>query len=220
MSKNFKHYQALDELVTNALLALYCTMSQKGGFWTPQRRNEQLVKFIKPKLKKVQFATCKNEIRTMMNIGRRATGNLEQKLWEVNAMNLTYRARLTPADELYIMLNALYEQHQFPSMLENAEEAMEIDTLYMSEKSVENGFDADNNQIKPLTVAVKTQRLDTLIQAVQANGVYRVDIDSVDEQQVNHLLLHRISNPSVNEGVTRSQAPSLDTANSHDETFA
>lgn len=156
----------------------------------------------------------------MMNIGRRATGNLEQKLWEVNAMNLTYRARLTPADELYIMLNALYEQHQFPSMLENAEEAMEIDTLYMSEKSVENGFDADNNQIKPLTVAVKTQRLDTLIQAVQANGVYRVDIDSVDEQQVNHLLLHRISNPSVNEGVTRSQAPSLDTANSHDETFA
>ncbi|OCH57269.1 MULTISPECIES: DUF2913 family protein [Vibrio] len=220
MGKNFKHYQALDGLVTSALLALYCTMSQKGGFWTTQRRNEQLVKFIKPTLKKVQFATCKNEIRAMIGIGRRATGNLEQKLWEVNAMNLAYRARFTPADELYIMLNALYEQHQFSSMLENAEEAMEIDTLYMKAKGVENGFDADNNQIKPLTVAVKTQRLDTLIQAVQANGVYRVDIDSVDEQQVNHLLLHRISSPPANEGITRSQAPSLDTVNGHDETFA
>ncbi|CAK3886406.1 DUF2913 domain-containing protein [Vibrio crassostreae] len=191
MSRNLKHYQALDELVTNALLALYCTMSQQGGFWTTKKRNELLVKFIKPKLKKPQFLTCKNEIKTMLSIGRSATGSLEQKLWDINRLNLEYQAKFSQADELYIMLSGLFEQHQFPSMLENSEKDLERDTLYMKEKGIENGFDEDNNQIKPLAMTVKTERLKALIEAVQANGIYRVEVDYVDEHEVIHLLLHR-----------------------------
>ncbi|PMI46066.1 DUF2913 family protein [Vibrio cyclitrophicus] len=191
MSRNLKHYQALDELVTNALLALYCTMSQQGGFWTTKKRNELLVKFIKPKLKKPQFLTCKNEIKTMLNIGRSATGSLEQKLWDINRLNLEYQAKFSQADELYIMLSGLFEQHQFPSMLENSEKDLERDTLYMKEKGIENGFDEDNNQIKPLAMTVKTERLKALIEAVQAKGIYRVEVDHVDEHEVIHLLLHR-----------------------------
>ncbi|WP_172380954.1 DUF2913 family protein [Vibrio sp. Vb339] len=191
MSRNLKHYQALDELVTNALLALYCTMSQQGGFWTTKKRNELLVKFIKPKLKKPQFLTCKNEIKTMLSIGRSATGSLEQKLWGINRLNLEYQAKFSQADELYIMLSGLFEQHQFPSMLENSEKDLERDTLYMKEKGIENGFDEDNNQIKPLAMTVKTERLKALIEAVQANGIYRVEVDHVDEHEVIHLLLHR-----------------------------
>ncbi|CAK3447132.1 DUF2913 domain-containing protein [Vibrio crassostreae] len=191
MSRNLKHYQALDELVTNALLALYCTMSQQGGFWTTKKRNELLVRFIKPKLKKPQFLTCKNEIKTMLSIGRNATGSLEQKLWDINRLNLEYQAKFSQADELYIMLSGLFEQHQFPSMLENSEKDLERDTLYMKEKGIENGFDEDNNQIKPLAMTVKTERLKALIEAVQANGIYRVEVDYVDEHEVIHLLLHR-----------------------------
>ncbi|PMM26338.1 DUF2913 family protein [Vibrio lentus] len=191
MSRNLKHYQALDELVTNALLALYCTMSQQGGFWTTKKRNELLVKFIKPKLKKPQFLTCKNEIKTMLSIGRSATGSLEQKLCDINRLNLEYQAKFSQADELYIMLSGLFEQHQFPSMLENSEKDLERDTLYMKEKGIENGFDEDNNQIKPLAMTVKTERLKALIEAVQAKGIYRVEVDHVDEHEVIHLLLHR-----------------------------
>ena len=191
MSRNLKHYQALDELVTNALLALYCTMSHQGGFWTTKKRNELLVKFIKPKLKKPQFLTCKNEIKTMLSIGRSATGSLEQKLWDINRLNLEYQAKFSQADELYIMLSGLFEQHQFPSMLENSEKDLERDTLYMKEKGIENGFDEDNNQIKPLAMTVKTERLKALIEAVQANSIYRVEVDYVDEHEVIHLLLHR-----------------------------
>ena len=99
MSRNLKHYQALDELVTNALLALYAAIRQQGGFWTTKKRNELLVKFIKPKLKKPQFSTCKPEIKTMLTIGRSATGNLEKKLWDVNRLNLEYRAKLAQVHE-------------------------------------------------------------------------------------------------------------------------
>jgi hypothetical protein len=44
------------------------------------------------------------------------------------------------------MLTELFEQHQFPSMLEKLEKEIERDTLYMKEKSVKQGFDEDNNQ--------------------------------------------------------------------------
>ncbi|PML40329.1 DUF2913 family protein [Vibrio sp. 10N.261.52.A1] len=191
MSRNLKHYQALDALATHALLALYCTMSKQGGFWTVKRRNERLVKFIKPKVKQPQFSTCKPEIKTMLSIGRNPIGNLEQKLWDVNRLNLEYQAKFSQADELYIMLSGLFEQHQFPSMLEDIEKGLEVDTLYMKEKGIENGFDEDNNQIKPLAMTVKTHRLKALIEAVQANGIYRVEVDHVDEHEVIHLLLHR-----------------------------
>lgn len=61
----------------------------------------------------------------------------------------------------------------------------------MKEKGIENGFDEDNNQIKPLAMTVKTHRLKALIEAVQTNGIYRVEVDHVDEHEVIHLLLHR-----------------------------
>ncbi|WP_299141111.1 DUF2913 family protein [uncultured Vibrio sp.] len=191
MSKNLKYYQTLDALVSHALLALYCTISQQGGFWTTKKRNALLVKIIKPKVKQPQFSTCKAEIKMMLSIGRSPNGNLERQLWDMNQLNLEYKAKFSQADELYIMLNGLFEQHQFPSMLENSEKDMEGDTLYMKEKDIENGFDEDNNQIKPLAMTVKTERLKALIEAVQANGLYRVEVDHVDEHEVIHLLLHR-----------------------------
>lgn len=191
MSRNLKHYQAIDELVTNALLALYFTMIKQGGFWTVKRRNEILVKFIKPKVKLRQFSTCKNEVKTMLNMGRSAAGNLEQKLWDINRINLEYKAKLSQADELYIMLADLFEKHQFPSMLEDPEKEIEQDTLYMQEEGVEQGFDKDNNQIKPLAMTIKTQRLKTLIEAAQAKGIYRVEVNQGGVQKMAHLLLHR-----------------------------
>ena len=131
----------------------------------------------------------------MLSIGRQTRGNLEQKLWTVNQLNLEYQARLSQADELYLMLTDLNEQHQFPSELDHPDKAREEDTLYMTQSEIEEGFDKDNNQIKPLVMTVKTTRLKALIEAVQAQGVYRVEIEHVDEHEMIHLLLHRISSP-------------------------
>lgn len=191
MSRKLKYFQAFNELVTNALLALCCSIKNDGGYWTVKKRNEYLVKFIKPKVKQTQFANCKKEIKTMLSIGRHAGGNLEQRLWEMNDVNLSYQARFSQADELYIMLTDIFEQHQFPSMLENTNEAMEVDTLYMTQEEIEKGFDAENIQIKPLAMTVKTHRLKALIDSVQSKGTYRVEVDFVDEHEVIHLLLHR-----------------------------
>ncbi|MFA0279992.1 hypothetical protein AB4489_26340, partial [Vibrio sp. 10N.222.55.F8] len=106
-----------------------------------------------------------------------------------------FQARLSQADELYLMLTDLNEQHQFPSKLDHPDKASEEETLYMTQSEIEEGFDKDNNQIKPLVMTVKTTRLKALIEAVQAQGVYRVEIEHVDDHEVIDLLLHRISSP-------------------------
>ncbi|MEZ9463057.1 DUF2913 family protein [Vibrio splendidus] len=193
MSRNIKHYQGIDELVTNALLFLYCEKSQQGGYWTIKKRNELLVKFLKPKIKISRFSSCKNEIKTMLSIGRKPNGNLEHRLWELNKVNLDYRSQLTEADELYILLTDLFEQHQFPSLIENSDNEREDEVIYMKEKCVEKGFDDENNQIKPLAMTVKTTRLKVLIEAVQGKGIFRLEVGCVDEQQIIQLWLHRQS---------------------------
>lgn len=60
---------------------------------------------------------------------------------DINQLNLEYQAKFSQADELHIMLTELFDQHQFPSLLESLEEKMERDSIYMKEKSVEQGFD-------------------------------------------------------------------------------
>lgn len=193
MSRNLKHYQTLDELVTHGLLTLYCAMQGQQGFWTIKRRNELLVKFIKTRVKLAKFSTCKKDMKTMLSIGRHPKGNLEQKLWDVNQLNLDYQTKFSQADELYIMLTQLFEDFQFPSMLNKKERQREDDTLYMDEKEIEKGFDNENNQIAPLAMTVKTHRLEALIQAGQNNANYRVEVTHVDDEEVIHLLLHRVT---------------------------
>lgn len=190
MSQKLKHYQALDNIITHSLLALYGEVSKQGGFWTVKKRNEFLVKFIKPKVKQAHFSTCKSDLKAMLCIGRKASGNLEKKLWDLNQLNLDYRDQFSQADELYILLTHMYEQHQFPSMLDS-DNSMVEETLYMSEKEIEQGFDEANHQIKPLAMTVKTHRLQALVDAVKAQGTYRVEVDHVGEHEVIHLLLHR-----------------------------
>lgn len=70
-------------------------MSQQGGFWTTKRRNELLIKFIKPKVKEVQYSVCKNEIKMMLRVGRKVKGNLEKKLWDINTINLAYQEKFS-----------------------------------------------------------------------------------------------------------------------------
>ncbi len=99
---------------------------------------------------------------------------------------------MSQADELYLMMTDLNEQYQFPSEIDHPDKAREEETLYMTQSEIEEGFDKDNNQIKPLVMTVKTTRLKALIEAVQAKGVYRVENEYVDEREVIHLLLHGI----------------------------
>lgn len=176
---------------SHALLSLYSSIDQSQTYWPVKKRNEFLVQFIKSKIKQPQYSKCKKELKTMLSIGRNAKGNLETKLWQMNEINLSYQAKFTYSDELYIMLTDLFELHRFASMLENETQEREMDTLYMKSEQIEKRFDDNGKQVKPLSMKVKTHRLNTLIDKVQGTGAYRVEVEHIDDHDVIHLLLHR-----------------------------
>ncbi|MEZ9999948.1 DUF2913 family protein [Vibrio sp. 10N.261.46.A3] len=190
MSKNLKHYQATTRLVTHALFALYFQIQSNKGYTPIKKRNEILVKFIKGQQKKAVYSTLKKEIKTMLAIGRNPKGNLEARLHDINQLNLEYKAKLTHADELYILFNHLFEALNFTSQLTKPDTEIEEDTLYMNQSEVEEGFDERNNQIKPLSVTVKTQRLEALIDYVKSQGSYTIEVTSADGEVIS-LLLHK-----------------------------
>ncbi|MFA0053662.1 DUF2913 family protein [Vibrio echinoideorum] len=190
MSKNLKHYQASSCLVTHALFALYFQIQSSQGYTPIKRRNEILVKFIKAQQKKAMYASLKKEMKTMLAIGRNPKGNLEAKLHDINQLNLEYKMKLTHADELYILFNHLFEAIDFPSQLADSETLIEEDILYMNPLDIEEGFDGQNNQIKPLVMTVKTHRLDALIDHVNAHEMYTIEVVNVKDDVIS-LLLHR-----------------------------
>ncbi|MFA0079360.1 DUF2913 family protein [Vibrio artabrorum] len=190
MSKNLKHYQAISCLVTHALLALYFQIQNRQGYTPIKRRNDILVKFIKTQQKKAMYASLKKEMKTMLAIGRNPKGNLEARLHDINQLNLECKMKLTHADELYILFNHLFEAIGFSSQLADSKTLIEENILYMSQLDIEEGFDDQNNQIKPLPMTVKTQRLEALIDHVNAHDGYSIEVVKVKDDAIS-LLLHR-----------------------------
>ncbi|MBB1465947.1 DUF2913 family protein [Vibrio sp. SG41-7] len=189
--RNLKHYQALNELIPLSLIALYSTVNISGGFWSVKRRNAFLTKYLKPKVKLPQFIACKQELKALLIIGRSLNGNLEQKLLFINKANLDYETRWSHADELYILFSKLSKQHQFGSKIKCRGQKMEPDIIYMNSDAIEKGFDAQNNQIKPLSITLKTSRLHELISAIREFGKYQLEEIGINDTAETHMLLSR-----------------------------
>ncbi len=87
------YYRNISTLTTNTLLHLLCKVSMSNRFVPITKRNEILIKYLKPKLTDKSFSNIKNEIKLMINLARASNGNLEFRLYELNAQtNRTNRA--------------------------------------------------------------------------------------------------------------------------------
>jgi hypothetical protein len=90
-----------------------------------------------------------------------------------------------------VALNHAYEQGNFESRLEHIDEDKQHDIIYMASQEIEDGFDSDNCQCRPLKMSIKTNKLEQLVSIIQAEGHYTLTQEYMDEQGVHHLLLHR-----------------------------
>ncbi|MGR5205261.1 DUF2913 family protein, partial [Photobacterium damselae] len=61
-----KYHALLSELIENSLLHLYGQVSASSRFVPTHKRNEILVRFLKPKVKQPQFKLVKTEIKRML----------------------------------------------------------------------------------------------------------------------------------------------------------
>jgi len=193
MSTTLKQYQIFDKLVVHSLFVLYFEVQKVKGYVPIKKRNEILVKHLKTLVKKREFATHKKEIKTMISIGRNAKGNLEKRLHELNQMNLSYRAKFTQADELYILLDSLYRTHEFASQIWDGKAQREQDVIYMTQKEIEEGFDDKQKQKRPLRLCLSSDRGEHLLKSVQSHPNYELNALELDEENFTWYELKRAS---------------------------
>jgi hypothetical protein len=142
------------------------------------------------RVKKRAYAEAKKDIKSLMLVAKHRSANLEEKLLELNMHNELYRSRFTNADKLYMLLSALYDQYGLMSRLSDPSDTeLEPEVIYMHPSEIDEGFDDEQNQLRPLKLFIKTSS-DVLVQQFESVASHHsVILDSVDEAGVTHISL-------------------------------
>lgn len=179
----------LNNTVTHALLHLLFQVSLTSRYVPIAKRNEILIKFLKPKLKERKLANIKKELKLMMNVARSPNGNLEERLYEL--YNQAEKAKVSSREKLMSLFTYLNDEHRFDSQVFDETQQAEPEVLYMLEEHLEHCFDESGYQIAPLSLMVESSRAPELVSLINHNGSFKAEMHEWnDETHQAHLLLH------------------------------
>lgn len=189
IKKDFDYYYNLHNLLTNALLHLLFKVSLSDRFVPVPKRNEILIKYLKPKLADKSLANIKKDIKLMLNVARKKGSNLEVRLYELNVK--ANRTKLVGAEKLYDLLVHLYDVEGIESRLFEEGSEAEPGILYMLEEQVEHGFDLSHEQVAPLSMLIQLERTPDLIQSINSHGLFTAEMKEWNpETHQGHILVH------------------------------
>ncbi|MGR5178875.1 DUF2913 family protein [Vibrio mediterranei] len=188
ISKEFDYYSNLNTLIVHALLHLHFQISSTTRFVPVTKRNEILIKFLKPKLADKSLSNIKKDIKLMLTVARRKTGNLEVRLNELNKQaNQTLSAGTDRLFNLLVHLQSL----GFESQLFEEDSTAEADVLYMLEEQIEHGFDDGHQQVAPLSMLIQSERVQELIDAINHHSLFIAEMKEWNVQTAQaHIVLH------------------------------
>ncbi|MEZ8042544.1 DUF2913 family protein [Vibrio sp. 10N.237.312.C02] len=188
MKKEFDYYQTLHQTITHALLHLLFQVSASSRFVPIAKRNEILLKYLKPKMSDKAYAAIKKDIRLMLQAARTKEGNLEMKLYQLN--DQAKKTKLAGAEKLYSLLVHLYDEEGIESRLFEEGTEAEPSVLYMLEEHIEQGFD-NMTQISPLSMLIQHERAYDLIDSIHRHGLFIAEMKEWNAKTHQaHLLLH------------------------------
>lgn len=157
------------------------------SFISRQKRNQCLIRFLKPKLKQTRWKCVKKDIKTMLAIARNPNGNLERRLYLLN--DETHSDDLNNSQRLYKLLGQL-EDSGFPSLLYNAEQPIKPDTIYLLDDHLEHCFEGQR-QVAPISLLIQSKRSSDLKEIIDSLGYFKSELlEWNNETQQAHLALH------------------------------
>ncbi len=115
IKKDFDYYYNLHGIVTHALLHLLFKVSMSERFVPTAKRNEILVKYLKPKLNDKSLSNIRKDIKLMLNVARKKAGNLEMRLYQLNEQ--ANRTQMAGVEKLYALLMYLHDEKGLESQL-------------------------------------------------------------------------------------------------------
>lgn len=189
--KNVRYFSLIEMIVVDSLLHLYLLISDSKGFVPSAKRNEILVRYIKPKLKDDNYKNAKPELKRLLIIGRSKTGNLENKLNEIYAHVLHEMNNVTDAQRLFDLLEDLKHQHKLDSKFIIDNEARKPKFIYLLQSHIENCFGEKGEQVAPISLFLESPRANELEGMINETGLFIAEEYEINQamQQV-HVLLH------------------------------
>ncbi|WP_234498065.1 DUF2913 family protein [Vibrio maritimus] len=187
--KDFEYHKNLHSLISSALLHLLFQVSTSSRYVPVTKRNEILLKYLKPKLNDKRLSNIKKDIRLMIQTARSKGSNLEMKLYELNEK--AKQTKIAGAEKLYSLLVYLYDEERIESRLYEEGQTAEPSILYLLEEHIDHYFDHDDSQIAPLSMLIQLERAPELINVINQHGWFIAEMKEWNSDTLQaHLLLH------------------------------
>lgn len=188
VTKDFKYYHNLDRVITNALL---CSVAMTPRYVPVAKRNEILVKFLKPMLNDKSLANIRKDLKLMIITTRHKGSNLEMKLYELHEK--ANHVVINGAERLYSLLTYLYDEKGIESKLFDENDEAQPEVLYMLADHIEHCFNANQQQVAPLSMLIQSQQAQELIDVINQHGWFHADMKEWEpEKGQAHIQLHTL----------------------------
>lgn len=174
MAKDFDYYKNLNDVIVHALLHVLMQANQSPRYIPTPKRNELLVKFLKPKLHQKALSNIKKDIKLMILTAKKKGGNLEQKLYELNAQarNFLYH----DAEKLYQLLTTLSSDIHIGSKLLEGDEKRERDILYIEQDNIEKSIQPNNHENTPIIGYIQSHKVEEIVTLVNASAPFSATV--------------------------------------------
>lgn len=181
------------DVLDNALLHLYLSVAETNRFTPKAKRNEILVRYLKPMIKDMPFKKAKKEIKNLISLGRVTSCDLEAKLVELYELSKRYDQKVTDARQLFNLLTLIDAEltlsTKFLNVLGN--EQTLPNTIYMLQEQVENGFVESGEQVAQVSLFLESELVTRLAEFINSTGLFQAEIqqhNAVAKQ--GHIVLH------------------------------
>ncbi len=185
-----ERYHLLSNLIDDAILHLYITLSETSRFTPRLKRNEILVRYLKPKIKSSQYKIVKKELKDLVTLGRRPAGNLEAKLIEFRYLRATAPKKKTSLNKLFDLLTILEDEHRLGNQFFNEGESIEPNSIYICEENIDYAFNQAGEQLYPLSLYLALSCVNKAVKVITENHLFNVEIPKVkDSDKVQRIVL-------------------------------
>ncbi len=191
-ARDFDYYAQLNQTVSLALLHLYGQMAQSTRFTPTHKRNDILVKFLKPKLKDKNLYAIRAELRRLLNTGRQKNGDLEYALNQINEG--IQEIHINGALKLHSLLEYLGKEQGLNSELFVEGTTAQYGVMYLLEEHITEGFNADTGeQLAPVSILIQHERALELLSSITHHGAFMAELKEWNaETHQAHIQLHPI----------------------------
>ncbi|WP_220783487.1 DUF2913 family protein [Shewanella sairae] len=181
------------DVLDNALLHLYITVAETERFTPKAKRNEILVRYLKPMIKDKRYQQGKKEIKSLISLGRVASCDLESKLVELHELSQRYDQYASEAKRLFDLLTRIESELGIPTKFLNVlgDSQTFPNTIYMLQEHVENGFIVSGEQVAPVSLFLESDKVTTLVDFINGTGLFKAEIQQHNEDaKQGHIVLH------------------------------